>query len=422
MSELDVWRNLSVLCLAVFLVLGAILCSVCLPTMNADHVSEAVLAQHMAVDDAIMPALRGHTGQPVTLTMTTALAVSGGTVIAANAADAVIDTDVVATYVPPTSVDISGPYTGIVNTAYAFTATVNPPTTTLPVTYTWQATGQSDVVTSVYALSHNAVFAWNTPGTQTITVTVAHDQSMVTQTHVVSISLIRAYLPLVCRYYPPVPYPPTLHPIADVDAFCGIDTAISWVEQPERLADVYILQEATNSKFTANQRKVCEASNQSCDVHIKPDSTYYYRVQGRNGWGYGAWSNIASPKVVPYCFDPAKFIRRDPWWDFYLDIRSGISCGRAGYQPSNLTDFVLEMTFQGGNGKYAQLYFKNPEWKNVYSTLRPIRDGVPIRFDPIYDDCAVREFTDFSNIAAVGAKIWGDILGVKLVSACLVRR
>jgi len=67
-------------------------------------------------------------------------------------------------------VTLSGPPMTPVDTATAFTATVGPPTATLPVTYTWQASGQADVG-HVGVLSDTAAFTWAVTGTQSITVT-----------------------------------------------------------------------------------------------------------------------------------------------------------------------------------------------------------------------------------------------------------
>ena len=76
-------------------------------------------------------------------------------------------------------------------------------------------------------------------------------------------------------------------------------TWVSWTEQPVRLADTYILQEATNATFTENLRRVCETSGASCSVSGKAEGTYYYRVRGHNQWGNGAWS-AAQAVDVPY--------------------------------------------------------------------------------------------------------------------------
>ena len=72
---------------------------------------------------------------------------------------------------PLTNVDVDGPLTGSVGVTASFTATVSPPTATLPITYTWQATGQSDVVQVKHSTQTSVGFTWAVTGTKTITVT-----------------------------------------------------------------------------------------------------------------------------------------------------------------------------------------------------------------------------------------------------------
>ncbi|MCL4297918.1 MAG: DUF11 domain-containing protein [Anaerolineae bacterium] len=93
--------------------------------------------------------------------------------------------------VVPSSVTISGPTTGGLNTVYTFTATTSPATATLPLTYHWQASGQSPV-THTGGLSDTASFAWNVTGPQVITVTATNGGGTAMDTHTTTI------LPAVC--------------------------------------------------------------------------------------------------------------------------------------------------------------------------------------------------------------------------------
>jgi len=102
--------------------------------------------------------------------------------------------------VAPAGVVISGPPTGVIDAAYVFTATVSPISTTLPITYVWQATGQS-AVTRTGNLSNSVAFTWTMSGAQAITVTVANDAGMVADTHVIQIDLRKLYLPVVLRNF-----------------------------------------------------------------------------------------------------------------------------------------------------------------------------------------------------------------------------
>ena len=101
------------------------------------------------------------------------------------------------------ALDLGGPLSGTVGQEYRFTATAGPPTATLPVTYTWLASGQSAVVTTTNALSHTVAFTWTTAGVKTITVTAANCGGAVSRTHTITLEQITLYLPLVMRSWPP---------------------------------------------------------------------------------------------------------------------------------------------------------------------------------------------------------------------------
>lgn len=87
---------------------------------------------------------------------------------------------------PVSQVTISGLTTGTVNTLYSFTANVLPVTATLPVTYTWQTTGQP-VVTYVGGTSSTVNYNWITPGVKTILVTAENLLGTATDTHTITI-------------------------------------------------------------------------------------------------------------------------------------------------------------------------------------------------------------------------------------------
>lgn len=101
-------------------------------------------------------------------------------------------------------VTIAGPADGISGTAHTFTATASPPTATLPITYTWQATDHTPIITAVYGLSHTATFIWTGFSTKTITVTVANYCGGAVNTHTVAIRPPEwsIYLPLVLKNSP----------------------------------------------------------------------------------------------------------------------------------------------------------------------------------------------------------------------------
>jgi hypothetical protein len=120
--------------------------------------------------------------------------------------------------------------------------------------------------------------------------------NVVSTTVVVTEPVLWGYLPLVMNRWPPLPYAPELNPITDPEGDGAYQ--VSWVELPERLADTYTLQEATNPAFSANLRTVCTTAQQSCGVSGRQPGTYYYRVRGENTWGTGDWSPTGSIVVI----------------------------------------------------------------------------------------------------------------------------
>lgn len=103
---------------------------------------------------------------------------------------------------PPTEVNVTGPSEGTTVLAQTFTAAVDPITTTQPITYIWEATGQTTVTRTDKGLSDTLAFTWPTlnVGPQMITVTAANDVGSVSATHAITlVPPSNVYLPLVLR-------------------------------------------------------------------------------------------------------------------------------------------------------------------------------------------------------------------------------
>ncbi len=101
----------------------------------------------------------------------------------------------------PTALSITGPITGAINTPYLFTASVSPITTTLPITYVWDAAGQTRITNAnVNALTNAVAFIWpsGSAGAKAITVTVSNGAGMLSATSRITV-LYRVYLPVVLR-------------------------------------------------------------------------------------------------------------------------------------------------------------------------------------------------------------------------------
>ena len=102
-------------------------------------------------------------------------------------------------YQPPVSASIAGPNEGRPGSTYRFTATVNPITATLPVTYFWEATGQAPIAHLNGELSDTIVLSWTSGivGPQWITVTAINAGGTALGTHLLTIEPFKVYLPLV---------------------------------------------------------------------------------------------------------------------------------------------------------------------------------------------------------------------------------
>ncbi len=111
-------------------------------------------------------------------------------------------------------------------------------------------------------------------------------------------NIFLTYFPLIFKWWPPVPYPPTLSEINNADA--DGDYTVSWtygtytgVPAPTS----FTIQEATNANFTNPTEYSVTGSARSRSFTGKSNGTYYYRVRGVNSYGNGPWSNVRSVVV-----------------------------------------------------------------------------------------------------------------------------
>ena len=107
---------------------------------------------------------------------------------------------------PPTAVSLTGPLTGTTNTTYTFQASLQPLTTTLPVTYTWTSDEQTAVSRLVWNTNDNITYTWPLAGSKTITLTASNGLSQVTTTHTIMLTAPPAdnkiYLPFITKGVP----------------------------------------------------------------------------------------------------------------------------------------------------------------------------------------------------------------------------
>jgi len=106
-----------------------------------------------------------------------------------NSFGQLIASQTITMFIPPSAVTLDGVTASEIYQEEGFLATVLPAETELPLTYTWQATGQTPLThTNVMQLDDNVKYTWTVSGTKVITAIVInrHGSSMVTQTVVVA--------------------------------------------------------------------------------------------------------------------------------------------------------------------------------------------------------------------------------------------
>jgi hypothetical protein len=91
--------------------------------------------------------------------------------------------------IPLTAVAISAPSEGSVDEPHTFRAEIQPDNATPPVTYTWQATGQSPVLHTGWR-TDEMTFTWSATGLKTVTVFAADSSgTIVSDTHTINVEV-----------------------------------------------------------------------------------------------------------------------------------------------------------------------------------------------------------------------------------------
>jgi len=167
-----------------------------------------------------------------------------------------------------------------------------------------------------------------------------------------SIVVGRLYLPFLTRRWPPLPYQPSLAAIQDAEY--GRYT-VAWSESPSRIADTYILQEATDAAFTTNLRDACTTTESSCMITDRVVGTYYYRVRGQNNWGASAWSNIQVAQVV-WLDTPTTFIEN------FSNPNSGWDTGKTVFGSAYYVNGEYRLTDPDDIGGVTLFEGISPDW------------------------------------------------------------
>jgi hypothetical protein len=116
------------------------------------------------------------------------------TVTASNLFGSTSDFYSLPVYMPPVNLEVSGPDVGDIYADYTFTATVDPITTTVPITYTWTVDDQL-IFTHVAGINDTATFSWDHPGLRYLTVSASNIAGTVLDTWSIVI-YVKVYLPL----------------------------------------------------------------------------------------------------------------------------------------------------------------------------------------------------------------------------------
>lgn len=113
-------------------------------------------------------------------------------------------------------------------------------------------------------------------------------------------STVFVYLPIMYKYWPPVPYAPTLNDIQQIGGDVR-DLRVTWsyYDGVPSIPDPidYQLQVATDEAFTQNLQTHTTAVT-TWDLLDVDGGTYYFRVRGRNNFGYGPWSVVKTRTVT----------------------------------------------------------------------------------------------------------------------------
>jgi hypothetical protein len=132
------------------------------------------------------------------------------------------------------------------------------------------------------------------------------------------------------------------------------------------------------------------------------------------------------PTIV---LNPADFVPQDgdrngTIEEFYLETRYGAVPDLPALDGVDLSNYGLVFIFQGGDGRQVQLYYKDQNFRNVFSYPLNIVSGQPICFNPFTDDRNVNQFEDFTHIYAIGVKVLGEegVAGVEILSAGLIAK
>jgi len=145
------------------------------------------------------------------------------------------------------------------------------------------------------------------------------------------------HLPIIRKTFPPLPARPVMKAIDNSDRNDAY--GVEW--WPAERADSYTLQEDDNPGFSSPDT-VYQGDGTYCNLTSRPAGTLFYRVQGVNSWGEGAWS------------DPAGVVIPAPWgvWVIQNDTGGDLKLEVFGYQTNTFSSGHHEWEIPTGTHRY----------------------------------------------------------------------
>ena len=194
---------------------------------------------------------------------------------------------------------------------------------------------------------------------------------------------------------------------------------ISW--EPSEC--VMIVQSYQNNELKTDYRPVTSGT----DINIGDPGSGEMEIKI---WSEGSpepsdsiwvWVDASTQNIIE--LNPADFERQGAQFIFFTNFER-TPPGLPVQDGIDLSDYDLEFTFRGADGRQAYLFYKSGQnYANVVSFGFTINSDQPLRFNPFVDD---REESDqgfdFAHIWAIGARITGGIGDVELTSARLIKR
>jgi hypothetical protein len=202
--------------------------------------------------------------------------------------------------VPVKNVIISGPTKGIPQHTYTFTATLEPGTVTLTVTYTWQATEQEQIITHISSPSDVISLSWTAPGLKTIDVMATNAVNLMTGKHAIMIEQREICLPLVLRSWIYTPCLVIVQPINNPEG--RNDYTLHWSYTCATLNTVYTLQQAITKDF-GEVSEIYRGPGLSYTAENREAGRHWYRANACERWKCSAWSEPQGVDVL-WEFDP----------------------------------------------------------------------------------------------------------------------